>query len=954
MRKWYISAAVILTSVSACLGAATTRPAPLSEGKFLTVKDGHLSYDGRRIRLWGTNFCSSVKRQGPDLELCFERLADLAFNGIRINLFDGNFVGGEGTPNTYTLLPCTKGDNSQLDLLDRSIDLAKQHGMFFWLSFCRGRVPFVEADYDVMPEPSAEAAAAGLDGPREEWKELIKESGPNYLVYFDERSERVHQEFAKSLLEHVNPYTGRRWADEEAVGLWELFNENAFVEWAISEQPTGVIKKRLTARWNAWLKERYKTDEVLTAAWGKLNEGESLTKGTVTYAPTTGGVEVVRAAVQKEYVAKDAGLGIYPYARGEDIVRFAIDQYVGHSQRFIAFVRSLGKPGVGISVVPITPTGRYGGSLQNYYAASCGDFCSMGVYGFAIRPWEVKPDHPFYPFVVRVNAHPLMEQPIDLVRVKDKPHLVYEINDTRPNPYMVEFHTRALAWAGWQDYDGMFWFNWDDAAYLPKLSTDEDYVTTRMPIPDKSYPNAGLILANDEAALASLKAMGTAFKTGAIPPAEKPVEVTIGRDILLNLGHPGLGPLEDLKPLSLLFRPIIWRSGLRTIFDPENPSKLPEAVTDTAKHIDMGPYVDFDWNDLRGYIRIDAASAKIYTGFLPPFLNFEGQVSVTHIDRQWGTIALVAEDGLPLEKSSSILVVAVSRNMNKGMEITPERLSTTDYWQQGLAQMCGVPGEGPPIVDRIACTIRAPWLKGMTGRKFSFGRTCFAEAELNDKLELRGCDPMFYARLTRPPPRIVRKMVVAGNSITWHPPLANSDWNNNWGMAATSEDKDFAHLLYQFICQAQPDVKPELIIENFGDAQVREPAKHEKLASFQADLYVIQIGDNLNDDESNEETLGKPYEQMLATIKKANPDALIFCASTWGCSKNKDPLMRAACARQGVPFVRIDTFIGDPQYRAISEGHFKHAGVNWHPGDRGMKAIAETLWQAICPRLQRQ
>jgi len=727
-------------------------PAPLAEGKYICVKDGHLSYDGERIRLWGTNFCASVKREGADLDLSFDRLADVGFNGIRINLFDGQFV-SKDAPNTYTLRPYTKGDNSGLDLLNRSVHLARQRGMFFWMMFCRSRVPAVENDYDVMPAPDAQTIAAGLDGPREEWAQLLKdEDCLNMLVYFDARAERVHREFARAVLEQVNPYTGRRWADEEAIGLWEIFNENTFVERAISTAPTGIVKKRLTARWNAWLKDRYKTDEGLLKAWGQLNEGESLADGTVAYAPTKGGVETSGAGVQKEYVAKDATLGTYPYARGEDVIRFVLDLYTGHTQRFIAFCRSLGKPGVGISVAPICPSGRFGASLQNYCAASSGDYCATGVYGFAMRPWEVEADEPFYPFVVRVNSHPLMEQPIDLVRVPDKPYLVYECNDYRPNPYMVEFHTRMLAYAAWQDYDGVFWFNWDDAGYLGKLSSDQDYVTTRMPIPDSNYPNAALILANDEAALASLKAAGAAFKAGAIQPAPNPVIMTFGKDILLNLVHPGFGSLENIPELTSQLRPVVWRRGMRTVFDPDRPSKLPKLIRDEESRIDMPPYVTFDWSNDRGFIRVNAPTAKIHTGFLPPVLEFGDDVTIRHIDRQWGTIALVAEDGQPLPQSRSILVVAISRNMNKGMRVTPERLSTKSYWQEGLAQMCGEPGSSPPIVDRVGCLIYAPWLAGMTYEKRDFARQPFDDGNVNGKFELRGYEPTFYARLIRPEP----------------------------------------------------------------------------------------------------------------------------------------------------------------------------------------------------------
>ena len=64
-----------------------------------------------------------------------------------------------------------------------------------------------------------------------------------------------------------------------------------------------------------------------------------------------------------------------------------------------------------------------------------------------------------------LNA-PQPRQPIDLVRVKDKPHLIYEINDTRPNPYMVEFHTRALAFASRQGCDQTVHLTADDAGAI--------------------------------------------------------------------------------------------------------------------------------------------------------------------------------------------------------------------------------------------------------------------------------------------------------------------------------------------------------------------------------------------------------------------------------------------------------------------------------------------------------
>jgi hypothetical protein len=708
----------------------------LPEGQYVTVKDGHLFHNGRRLRLWGTNFCYDVKRKGPDLELSFDRMGDAGFNGIRLNMVEhGIFFDPKGI-NTYAIPATVKGSGSPMDRLDHSIYLARQRGMFFWFSLGHAKA-FLSADYDVMPD----------DGTRKQWLKMGAETG--YLaIYVDPRAEKVFQEFARNILEHVNPYTGKRYADEEAIGLYELTNEDCFVEEALARGLPGLAGEKLAQLWNTWLKTRYKTEKGLQKAWGKLNSDESLDKGTVAFQPILEGVETSGAGVQKEFVSKDKkNLARYPYQRGEDLARFVCELYQDHTRRFVKFVRSLGKPGKGISIVPITPTGRYGRSIPAYYSASCGDFISVGFYGFALRPWEVKKDNPYYPYVVRSNHHPLLEQPVDLFRTAGKPYLFYECNDTRPNPYGVEFPARVAAYAVWQDMDGAFWAHWDSQYYLPDLKKDEDYIHRRMPIPDKNYPNAGILMANDEVLLAAVKAAGTLFKNAGLPSAANPVQAVIGKDILFNLRNCELGGMDNVTDMESLLREKVWRYGLQIQYDPDGPSRLPSGK-EPHGFIQMGPYMQWFWNGTDGHFRVDAPSAKMYTGFLKPFLDFNG-LRITGIDRTWGTISIIAEDGRPLEKSAGILVTAVSRNRNTGMKITPERLNTKDYFQQGMAQMCGIPGDAPPIVDRIAATLRASWLKGLEYKKFNFIRKCYEQGTADETFELTGDEPLFYARLTR-------------------------------------------------------------------------------------------------------------------------------------------------------------------------------------------------------------
>ena len=64
--------------------------------------------------------------------------------------------------------------------------------------------------------------------------------------------------------------------------------------------------------------------------------------------------------------------------------------------------------------------------------------------------------------------------------------------------------------------------------------------------------------------------------------------------------------------------------------------------------------------------------------------------------------------------------------------------------------------------------------------------------------------------------------------------------------------------------------------------------------------------------------------------------------------------IQTACERTGAHFVSVADLMSDPTNRAKSEGHFTHGGVNWHPGDKGMAAIADTLFNHITAVLQNE
>ena len=64
----------------------------------------------------------------------------------------------------------------------------------------------------------------------------------------------------------------------------------------------------------------------------------------------------------------------------------------------------------------------------------------------------------------------------------------------------------------------------------------------------------------------------------------------------------------------------------------------------------------------------------------------------------------------------------------------------------------------------------------------------------------------------------------------------------------------------------------------------------------------------------------------------------------------KDRMLNEAAREAGAIFVDASALGRDPANAARSERSFSHDGVAGHPGDRGMKAIADAIVSAILQR----
>ncbi len=193
----------------------------------------------------------------------------------------------------------------------------------------------------------------------------------------------------------------------------------------------------------------------------------------------------------------------------------------------------------------------------------------------------------------------------------------------------------------------------------------------------------------------------------------------------------------------------------------------------------------------------------------------------------------------------------------------------------------------------------------------------------------------------------VSKILFVGDSITKHGEAADLGWKGNWGMAASSEAKDYVHLFLAKLIAAQGGKVPELLVDAKGGGTLA--GKLTQLANFKsfgADLAIVQMGENDNK-EVNQEGFQHPYEEILQAIKEGNSKVRILCTGVWSPpngSSTKDTMIQEACKKAGAVFVDMSAANFNPANMAGSEKRFTHPGVNWHPGDRGQQAYADALW----------
>ena len=192
-----------------------------------------------------------------------------------------------------------------------------------------------------------------------------------------------------------------------------------------------------------------------------------------------------------------------------------------------------------------------------------------------------------------------------------------------------------------------------------------------------------------------------------------------------------------------------------------------------------------------------------------------------------------------------------------------------------------------------------------------------------------------------------KRIMFVGNSITRHAPKADIGWTGDWGMAASTKEKDYVHLLMQKVRQNDKDAVfciCQVAVWEHGYRQGSEVHSLYAFArDFKADIIIVRFIENCPSSDFDAELFQKEFKKLLEYLDGKGDAKQILTTGFWGHPGNGT--IRQIAKDEALLLVELSDLGRDERMKAI--GLFEHSGVANHPGDLGMEKIAERIYDAL-------
>lgn len=558
---------------------------------------GHFTFRDapeKRIRFTGPNLIGMANYLPREVADDFAaKAAKLGYNAVRFHHFDGLLA----PPDAADSLTFSQTALDQLDYLFAEL---KKHGIYLCIDIYCSR-PLRAGDH------IEEGKGRKID--LLEMKILAPVS-PSAMANW--------KEFARRLLTHRNPYTGLTWAEDPALAMVNLINENPLIE-----------------IWN------------LCPPLIPLYEAKY--------------VEYLRS--------KGLDTPENREMRGTLFIQFLNELQIRCTEEQKRFLKDQLKLTALISDVNMLNTYALHGIRERLDFVDNHNYWGHPI--FLEKPWELP-----YSFVQDSSIGHYAATPREMMptRIFGKPFTVTEFNYCNPNTYRMEGAPLMGGYAALQDWDGLFRFAWSHNNYaMQNLNAPRGFDIVNDPQAQLGERILNLLF-RDGYVAAARPAFAFSWTPDALENitslhhcAEYPKEFSLlglyGRIGTMNAD----ADFPGVRKLNVLAKN--WRAQL-----PENARTALDGLTANGTITSATGEITLDAN--RKTLKITVPKGEVFT-----FSGkASGRIMRLENGSRYQTVALLSADGKPLETSQSILLFQLPNLAGNKQKFTNDRHDVLETW----------------------------------------------------------------------------------------------------------------------------------------------------------------------------------------------------------------------------------------------------------------------------------
>ena len=374
------------------------------------------------MRFWAV--CTgpnTVAMDKASVDYLARRLAKFGVNMIRIHgpIFDRSAADP------------AQVDAAYLDKLHYFVYAMKQQGIYSYLSI------YFPLWFDVKPN-------YGLPG-----YDKTENKVPFALLFFNPRMQEIYRSWARALLTSANPYTGLPFADDPAVGIDEIINEDNYFFWTFTPG-TNIpweCMPPLEERYGAWAAKKYGSLDAALKAWNYPDKRDDASAG--------------RAGFLAPWAMTRGGIAGLPTARQRtsDQVQFLTEDLRGFYEGMRDWLRKdLRVKCPVVATNWTTADNDTLGALDKYTNMACD---VLDRHGYWTPPRKADRDYTLTAgdlFKNQCGLEVPEQLPVRELQYAGHPHTVSEYLFTRINDYRTDSVFLAAVYGALQGTDAFFWF----------------------------------------------------------------------------------------------------------------------------------------------------------------------------------------------------------------------------------------------------------------------------------------------------------------------------------------------------------------------------------------------------------------------------------------------------------------------------------------------------------------